>query len=121
LKLLLDMNLSPALVPALKAEGWDVVHWTDIGDITAPDKDIMRSAQADGRVVVTNDLDFGAILAATRAAGPSVVQIRGHDLSPQSLGPTLTTVIRRSARDLEAGAIVTLDLSRARVRTLPLV
>ena len=66
MKLLLDMNLSPALVPALKAEGWDVVHWTDIGDITAPDKDIMRSAQADGRVVVTNDLDFGAILAATR-------------------------------------------------------
>jgi predicted nuclease of predicted toxin-antitoxin system len=69
---------------------------------------------------VTNDLDFSAILAATRGEGPSVVQIRAQDLSPQTLGPTLVSVLRRNSSALETGAILTVDLQHARVRSLPL-
>jgi predicted nuclease of predicted toxin-antitoxin system len=49
-----------------------------------------------------------------------VVQIRAQDLSPAALGPTLLAVLRTHAGVLEAGAVVTLDLRPARVRTLPL-
>lgn len=50
-----------------------------IGAANAPDKAIVDYAKAQGLVVLTHDLDFGAILAATRAEGPSVVQIRTED------------------------------------------
>jgi predicted nuclease of predicted toxin-antitoxin system len=120
MRLLLDMNLSPAWVPLLRSAGWETAHWSEVGAATAADVDIMAWAKAKGFTVITNDLDFSAILAATRAEGPSVVQIRAQDLSPAALGPTLLAVLRTHAHVLQAGAILTLDLRTARVRTLPL-
>jgi len=119
MKLLLDMNLSPTWVPVLRSAGWETSHWSAIGAATAPDAHIMAWARENGYTVITNDLDFSAILAATRAAGPSVVQIRGQDLAPDVLGQTLVAVLHSHAQVLEAGAILTLDLRTVRVRTLP--
>ncbi len=77
MKLLLDMNLSPLWVEHLRTSGWEAVHWSEIGDIRAPDTVIMQWALENGFIVFfTHDLDFGALLAATRANGPSVIQIR---------------------------------------------
>jgi predicted nuclease of predicted toxin-antitoxin system len=45
--------------------------------VNASDADIMAWAKARDWCVITNDLDFSAILAATHADGPSIVQIRG--------------------------------------------
>jgi predicted nuclease of predicted toxin-antitoxin system len=49
----------------------------------------MAWARQRGYVVLTNDLDFGAILAATRADGLSALQIRAQALSPRRLGDLL--------------------------------
>jgi len=67
MKCLVDMNLPPALCPILEAEGWDTVHWSAVGDPRETDTRIMAWAERHDRVVLTHDLDFGAILAATRA------------------------------------------------------
>ena len=120
MKLLLDMNLSPTWVEVLGAEGWETVHWHEVGEAGAPDVEIMAWAKDHGYCVLTNDLDFSAILAATRAEGPSVVQIRAQDLAPATLGPTLVSVLRQFSGQLSAGAILTLDARGSRVRTLPL-
>ncbi|WP_295579289.1 DUF5615 family PIN-like protein [uncultured Lamprocystis sp.] len=120
MKLLLDMNLSPVWVSLLGTAGWETVHWSAVGDASTSDLHIMGWAKEHGYCVVTNDLDFSAILAATRADGPSVIQIRGQDLAPDSLGQTLITVLRNHADALTDGAILTLDLRTARVRRLPL-
>ncbi len=45
------------------------------GPMNAPDKEIMDYATKHGHGVFTHDLDFGAILATTKADGPSVVQL----------------------------------------------
>lgn len=103
------MNLSPAWVGILGAEGWETVHWHEVGEPNAPDAEIMGWARDCGYYVVTNDLDFSAILAATRAEGPSVVQIRAQDLAPDTLAPTLVTVLRQYAASLASGAILPLD------------
>ena len=79
MNLLLDMNLSPSWIPVLEARGWKATHWYSVGPVDAPDALIMRWAKEHGYCVVTNDLDFSAILAATRAEGPSVIQIRGQE------------------------------------------
>ena len=120
MKLLLDMNLSPAWVPVLMTAGWQTAHWSAVGDATASDLRIMGWAKGHGYCVLTNDLDFSAILAATHADGPSVIQIRGQDLAPDTLAETLISVLRAHADALTDGAILTLDLRTARVRRLPL-
>jgi predicted nuclease of predicted toxin-antitoxin system len=73
MKLLIDMNLSPRWVDIFVANHIDAVHWSDIGTTNAPDIEIMNYAQIHGYTVFTHDLDFGAILASTRAGKPSVV------------------------------------------------
>ena len=75
MKLLVDMNLSPSWVDRLSQHGFEAVHWSTIGAATAPDAEILVWAREHRFVVITNDLDFSAILAATPGQTPSVVQI----------------------------------------------
>src|SRR5262245_20029222 len=82
-----DMNLSPDWVPFLAAAGWQAVHWSAVGDPRATDQVIMDWARANGHLVFTHDLDFGTLLAVTKADGPSVIQVRTQDIMPATLGP----------------------------------
>ncbi len=120
MKLLVDMNLSPEWVSALGQEGWQAVHWSTVGDPRATDRAIMDWATANGWVVFTHDLDLGTLLANTSAQGPSVIQVRTHDVMPRTLLPTLARVLRQHQTALESGALITLDETRARVRILPI-
>jgi len=104
MKILVDMNLSPDWVPVLKDAGLEALHWSEVGDPSAPDQVVMDHASAHGYVVFTHDLDFGAILAATNAAAPSVLQIRTQDVDPASLAKTVISVLRQCQRHLESGA-----------------
>jgi predicted nuclease of predicted toxin-antitoxin system len=85
MKILIDMNLSPDWVGVLTREGWQTLHWSKVGDPRARDSVIMKWARDNGYVVFTHDLDLGALLAATRAIGPSVIQVRAQDIMPGSL------------------------------------
>ena len=80
MNLLVDMNLSPSWVERLARHGFEAVHWSTIGAATAPDVEILAWAKEHHFVVITNDLDFSAILAAGAVDAPSVVQIRSQDL-----------------------------------------
>lgn len=77
-------------------------------------------AKASAYVVFTHDLDFGAILAATGAQGPSVFQVRTQDVSPPHLEPIVVAALGEHAAALEEGALVTVDEARSRVRILPI-
>jgi predicted nuclease of predicted toxin-antitoxin system len=70
--------------------------------------------------VLTYDLDFGAILAATHGEKPSVVQIRSEDASPDVIGKPVIAALRQMTAELEEGALLTLDPNRPRLRVLPL-
>lgn len=81
------MNLSPQWTAFFAKNGVQAKHWIDLGDPTARDSDIMDFARENGFIVFTHDLDFGNILAATNARGPSVIQVRTQDPTPPSVGP----------------------------------
>ena len=119
MRLLIDMNLSPEWVEVFQQGGWDAVHWSAIGDPRATDSIIMEWARANGYVVFTHDLDFGALLATTRAQGPSVIQVRTQDVMPQSLGSRMVQILRQYQPILEKGTLVTVDETKSRVRILP--
>ncbi|WP_201068322.1 MULTISPECIES: DUF5615 family PIN-like protein [Thiorhodovibrio] len=47
----------------VREAGFDAVHWTQVGDPSAPDREIMEWAVAKGFVVLSHDLDFSSMLA----------------------------------------------------------
>jgi predicted nuclease of predicted toxin-antitoxin system len=114
------MNLSPRWVHYLDALELEAVHWSLVGAIDATDAEIMAYAEEHNFVVLTHDLDFGAILATTRGKKPSVIQIRSEDVSPDVLGDQVVTAIRQMEAELEAGALMSVEPARTRIRILPL-
>lgn len=120
MKLIVDMNLSPRRVGVLAGAGIEAAHWSTLGAKNAPDVEIMAYASANDYVVLTHDLDFGAILAATHGEKPSVVQIRAEDVSPDVIGKQVIVALRQMASELEEGALLTVDPNRTRMRVLPL-
>lgn len=120
MKLLIDMNLAPRWVAWLVQHGFQADHWSALGRSNAPDSEIMAYAATHHYVVITHDLDFGAILAATNAEKPSVVQIRAENVSPDVIGDRVVSALLKMKPELSAGALVTIDMVRDRVRVLPL-
>ena len=120
MRLLIDMNLSPRWVGVLTGAGIEAAHWSTLGANNAPDSEIMAYAAAHGYVVLTHDLDFGSILAATHGEKPSVVQIRATDVSPDVIGRQVIIALGQMAAELEEGALLTVDPNRTRLRVLPL-
>ena len=114
------MNLSPRWGGVLQEAGFEAVHWSVLGDFNATDVQIMTYAAEHDHVVLTHDLDFGAILAATQGAKPSVVQLRADDVSPEAIGAQVIAALRQTAVELQQGALLTIDVGRARLRVLPL-
>lgn len=120
MKLIVDMNLSPSWVGWLTQRGFETVHWSTIGAATAPDDEIMSWARAHGFVVLTNDLDFSAILAATSDRSPSVVQLRAQDLLSESAVGVVANSLEVYRVSIDQGALLSIDESGARIRMLPL-
>jgi len=119
-KLVVDMNLSPSWVERLAGHGFEAVHWSTIGTATAPDAEILTWANEHGFVVITNDLDFSAILAASAGATPSVVQIRTQDLLSDEAVSIVAKAVQAYREDIERGALLSIDEGGTRVRMLPL-
>jgi len=80
----------------------------------------MAWAREQRHAVFTHDLDFGTLLALTRAIGPSVIQVRSQDVLPAHLEEIVIVTIRRYESQLQSGALVTVDESRGKVRLLPI-
>ena len=120
MKLLVDMNLSPSWVERLARHGFEAVHWSTIGAATAPDVEILTWANEHEFVLITNDLDFSAILAAGAVDGPSVVQIRTQDLLSDGAVRIVARALEAHREDIERGALLSIDEGGTRVRMLPL-
>ena len=122
MKLLVDMNLTPRWTEFLAQDGWESIHWSSVGDIRAKDSHITDWARSHGCWILTNDLDFPQILAHTRAAGPSIVLLRGEPLTPETRGDEVRRVLHACFEQLAVGAIVSVDWGeRLRIRLLPLL
>lgn len=120
MKILIDMNLSPAWAVVFAKHGIAAVHWSTVGNPRAEDSILMDWARGNDYVVFTHDLDFGAMLALTQAHSPSIIQVRTQDVTPAHLERAVIDVIRKHESQLEAKALIVLDEGRSRVRILPL-
>jgi predicted nuclease of predicted toxin-antitoxin system len=120
MKFLIDMNLSPLWISFLAERGFTAVHWSTVGQPSAPDSEIFDFAAANDWIVFTHDLDFGMLLATLRTRRPSVIQVRAQDVLPSAIGDIVLRAIQTAKPYLEAGALVTVDSFRHRIRVLPI-
>lgn len=121
MKFLIDQNLSPLVATGLSEAGHDAIHVSGLGMERADDSAVLDRASAEGRVIVSADIDFGTLLAVSGADRPSVVLIRrSADRRAIRLVELLLANLADVEEALGEGAIVALDANRIRIRALPL-
>ncbi|NJL28376.1 MAG: DUF5615 family PIN-like protein [Thermoanaerobaculia bacterium] len=120
MRFLLDQGLPRSATGNLRDRGFDAVHVGEIGLETASDELILERSRQENRVAVTLDADFHALLALSGAATPSVIRFRIEGLRGPELVALLMTVLDKCTEDLQAGAVVTVQEQRIRLRRLPM-
>lgn len=85
MKFLVDNALSPEVARALRvyvsSRCHHAVHVRDYGKQDAPDSEILMIAEAEDRVIVSADSDFGMLLALRRQEKPSfILRLRANHL-----------------------------------------
>jgi predicted nuclease of predicted toxin-antitoxin system len=119
-KFLADMGVSTSTAASLREAGHDAVHLRDEGLLKLEDAAILDKARSESRIVLTFDLDFGDLLAASSEKLPSVIIFRLRNQTPPSVRPRLFKILSECETDLNAGAVVVVEETRYRVRRLPI-
>ena len=117
---LANMNISPITVEALRNHGWDIIRVSEVMDEKSKDMDVLRYAQKQNRVVITQDLDFSQILALRGYAKPSLINLRFENARPDFVTARIIDVVSSMEKELEEGVVVTVDETSARYKNLPI-
>ncbi|MEW6163287.1 MAG: DUF5615 family PIN-like protein [Nitrospirota bacterium] len=118
LKFIADIHISPLTVKALQNKGYDIVRITDKLLATASDNEIVQLAYQEQAVIITQDLDFSAIIAKSGLNGPSVISLRVAGAKPDIVTRILITVLPLIEADLIEGAIISIDEKEYRIKKL---
>lgn len=120
MRFLADGGISPKTVDVLRQLGHDAVHVRELRMQRAPDHEVVGRARAERRVILTFDLDFGAVLALGVLDRPSVIIFRLSDARPDSVNNRVAQVLVERQQELDSGALVLVEDARYRVRHLPI-
>ena len=116
MRLLLDACVWSGASNDLRDAGHDVTRagaWTE----DPGDEAILRRAHAEASVLVTLDEDFGEIAIVRGASHSGIVRL--VEVRARDQGRALNDILARYGEDLRAGAIVTVEPGRVRVRAAP--
>lgn len=110
-----DENIDPTVVSGLRSRGHDVRSTAEAGLNGRSDLDVLRTATAEGRVVITHDAGFAS--AAIRGGEPfvGIVCLRpGHIVAETVLESTLA--LSGADVDVEPPFFVVAERREARVK-----
>ncbi|HLE91869.1 MAG TPA: DUF5615 family PIN-like protein [Anaerolineales bacterium] len=120
MKFLADMGISPRVVEELRQKGHDAVHLAEQGLHRMVDGDILQKARQENRVLLTHDLDFGELLAASGGALPSVIIFRLKDMRAPNVSRHLSSILMQRSEALNQGAVCSVTEQKVRIRVLPI-
>ena len=120
MRFLADMGVALRIVEELRSEGHDAIHLNEEGLHRLPNGMIFEKAAAEGRILLTFDLDFGEIVALSGGRLVNVIVFRLRNTRTPHVMDRLKKVLKESVQDLEQGAIIVVEESRHRIRHLPL-
>ena len=113
MKVLLDTCVWGGVRKTLSEAGHDVI-WAGDWSSDPGDEEILHRAHQESRVLVTLDKDFGELAVVREQAHTGIVRLVALSTSQQA--EACVPVLIRYGPELKAGAIVTAEVSRVRVR-----
>jgi len=119
MRLLADMHIAPRTVDHLRALGHDILRISELLPPTASDAVIVSRAGEEGRTVLTQDLDFSAIVALGGLTAPSLIVLRLASSRIEHVNAVLERTLPGLERDVLEGVVVTIEEDRIRRRRLP--
>ncbi|WP_397548000.1 DUF5615 family PIN-like protein [Rhodothermus marinus] len=120
MRFLADMGISPYTVRFLREQGYDAVHLRELKGQLLTDASILELARTERRILLTHDLDFGELMAASGARLPTVIVFRLRNMRPENVNRYLMGIIDRFGDQLRAGVMVSVTEAQVRIRSLPL-
>jgi predicted nuclease of predicted toxin-antitoxin system len=120
MKFLADMGISPRSAAFLRSLGHDAIHLHDAGLDRLSDASILIKALDEGRVILTHDLDFGDLMAASEARLPSVIIFRLRNMSADHVNRYLEIILTNYQDRLVAGVVMSVTEREIRTRSLPI-
>ena len=113
MRLLLDTCVWGGAVAEVRTAGHDVV-WSGDWVEDPGDEAILATAHDQGRILVTLDKDFGELAIVLRQPHSGILRL--VDFSAKQQASVCLRVLKAHGHQLEAGAIVTAERGRLRVR-----
>jgi predicted nuclease of predicted toxin-antitoxin system len=119
-RFLADIGISQQTVRWLREKGPDAAHLREEGLQRATDETVLDKALSEERIVLTLDLDFSDLVAASGRKLPSVISFRLGNSPAKLITERLENTLTQCQMELEQGAIVSVSQSQIRVRILPI-
>jgi predicted nuclease of predicted toxin-antitoxin system len=106
-KFILDESVEYRLAGYLRAQGHDVTAIAHDYPGGLSDRDVLAIAQTEGRLLVTNDRDFGELIFRERLPSCGVILFRLLAATPERKMARLDVVLERHQADLDQFIVVT--------------
>ena len=113
MKVLLDSCVSGLALDVVRSAGYDTI-WVGNWPKDPGDEEILRTATAESRVVVTIDKDFGELAIFRGILHVGLIRLVGFRAAAQ--GQAIVQLMSAYQTELHAGAILTAEPWRVRVR-----
>jgi predicted nuclease of predicted toxin-antitoxin system len=118
MRFLLDQDVYAATARFLAGLGHDVVQVGQVGLSQANDEDLLAVAQEQGRIFITRDRDFGALVF-VKVLGSGVLYLRMLPSTRDSVHAELVRVLRSYSEKELRNAFVVIEAAGHRFRRLP--
>ncbi|HEY9787850.1 MAG TPA: DUF5615 family PIN-like protein [Candidatus Obscuribacterales bacterium] len=115
MKFLTDQDVYGSTVQLLMRLGHDVATVAQLGLSQATDKDILDVAQSSGRILVTRDRDFGALIFVQRSK-PGVIYLRILPSTQNAVHAELERILQAYSVDVLLSSFMVVEPSRHRLR-----
>ena len=105
LRFLADESCDFAIVRTLRADGYDVIA---VGEITqrSDDREVIEQAVREGRILLTEDKDFGWLVFVSHANSAGVILIRFPGNARAALARSVRQLVREHGEELRRAFVV---------------
>jgi predicted nuclease of predicted toxin-antitoxin system len=117
MKFLADQDVYASTIGFLRGLGHDVVPAAQLGLSQAEDAEMLRVAHEQGRIFVTRDRDFGALVF-VQGSGPGVTYLRVLPSTQNSVHAELERVLTLYSEQELQSSFVVIEPGRHRMRKL---
>ena len=116
MKFLLDENVDLPLRDHLREQGYDATAIAADYARSIKDHEVLAITRAEGRILITNDKDFGVLIFQQQLPHAGVIFFRLRDEDIPTKIARLEAVLAEHAEALAAGAYIVVTDRRIRVR-----